>query len=82
MKIKMGGDTFTLNEDVILNEFKDILYETGKFQLNSVNKQIAIHVLQNAARKVKAKEMKLMIAELIVALSTSNTIQFIKEETK
>ena len=82
MKIKMGGDTFTLNEDVIINEFKDILYETGKFQLNSVNKQMAIHVLQNAARKVKTKEMKLMMAELIVALSTSDTIQFVKEEIK
>ena len=82
MKIKMGGGTFTLNEDVMLNELRDILYETGKVQMNSINKQMAIHTLQNASRKVKSKEMKMMIAELIVAISTSETIQFIKEDTK
>ena len=43
MKIKMGGDTFTLNEDVMLNELRDILYETGKVQMNSINKQMAIY---------------------------------------
>ena len=82
MKIKMGGGTFTLNEDVMLNELRDILYETGKVQMNSINKQMAIYILQNASRKVKSKEMKMMIAELIVAISTSETIQFTKEDTK
>ncbi len=78
----MGGDTFILNEEVILNELRDILYETGKIQMNSINKQMSIRILQNASRKVKSKEMKMMMAELIVAISTSETIQFIKEDIK
>ena len=82
MKINMGGDTFTIDEDIVIEEVKNILYEAGRIQLNSVNKSMTIHALQNAARRVKSKEMKMIIAELIVTLSTSDSIQFIKEDTK
>ena len=82
MKIKMGGDTFTIDETIVIKEVKDILYETGVIQLNSINKTVAINVLHNATRKAKSKDMKMILAELIVALSTSENIQFIKEDTK
>ena len=82
MKIKMGGDTFTIDEDIVIEEVKNILYETGRIQLNSVNRAVAVNAMRNATRKVKSNEMKLILAELIVALSTSDSIQFIKEDTK
>ena len=82
MKIKMGADTFNVDEDIIIEEFKNILYDSGRISLNSVNRTMAIHIMQNASKKVKTREMKKILAELIVALSTSDNIQFIKEDTK
>ena len=82
MKIKMGTDTFNVDENIILEEFKNILYDSGRVSLNSVNRTMAIHIMQNASKKVKTREMKKILAELIVALSTSDNIQFIKEDTK
>ena len=82
MKIKLNRDTFEVDESVILDEFRNILYEAGSIKLNSVNKSMAIHIMQNASRRVKTREMKKILAELIIAVSTSDNIQFIKEETK
>ena len=38
MKIKMNGDTFDIDENVVIHELKNLLYDTGKVQMNSVNK--------------------------------------------
>ena len=80
MKIKMNGDTFDIDENVVVHELKNLLYDTGKVQMNSVNKTLAIRMMQNASKRVKTKEAKKILAELIVTLSTSDDIQFIKEE--
>lgn len=48
--------------------------------MNSVNKTLAIHMMQNASKRVKTKEAKKILAELIVALSTSDSVQFIRED--
>lgn len=80
MLIKMHGDTFKVDESIILEELKNILYDTGRINMNSVSKALAINVMQNAAKRVKTREMKKILAELIVTLSTSDDIQFIKEE--
>ena len=80
MKIKMNGDTFDIDENVVVHELKNLLYDTGKVQMNSVNKTLAIRMMQNASKRVKTKEAKKILAELIVALSTSDSIQFIREE--
>jgi hypothetical protein len=37
MKIKAGGDTFEIDEQILLEELKNILYDTGKLRMNSVN---------------------------------------------
>ena len=80
MKIKMNGDTFDIDENVVVHELKNLLYDTGKVQMNSVNKTLAIHMMQNASKQGKTKEAKKILAELIVALSTSDSIQFIRED--
>ncbi len=80
MKIKMNGDTFDIDENVVIHELKNLLYDTGKVQMNSVNKTLAIRRMQNASKRVKTKEAKKILAELIVALSTSDSIQFIRED--
>ena len=80
MKIKMNGDTFDIDENVVVHELKNLLYDTGKVQMNSVNKTLAIHMMKNASKRVKTKEAKKILAKLIVALSTSDSIQFIREE--
>lgn len=80
MKIKMNGDTFDIDENVVVHELKNLLYDTGKVQMNSVNKTLAINMMQNASKRVKTKEAKKILAELIVALSTSDSIQFIRED--
>ena len=80
MKIKMNGDTFDIDENVVVHELKNLLYDTGKVQMNSVNKTLAIHMMQNASKRDKTKEAKKILAELIVALSTSDPIQFIRED--
>lgn len=80
MKIKMNGDTFDIDENVVVHELKNLLYDTGKVQMNSVNKTLAIRMMQNASKRVKTKEAKKILAELIVALSTSDSIQFIRED--
>lgn len=83
MKIKLSQDTFEVDETIILDEFRNILYDAGNIRLNSVNKSMAVHIMQNASRRVKTREMKKILAELIIAVSTSDNIQFIKgEETK
>ncbi len=82
MKIKAGGDTFEVDEQILLEELKNILYDTGRLRMNSVNKAIAMQALQNSARRVKSGYAKKTIAELIVAISTADDIQFIREETK
>ena len=82
MKIKAGGDTFEIDEQILLEELKNILYDTGRLRMNSVNKAIAVQALQNSARRVKSNYAKKTIAELIVAVSTADDIQFIKEDTK
>lgn len=80
MLIKMHGDTFKVDESIILEELKNILYDAGRINMNRVSKALAINVMQNAAKRVKTREMKKILAELIVTLSTSDDIQFIKEE--
>ncbi len=80
MLIKMNGDTFKVDESIILEELKNILYDAGRVNMNSVTKSMAIHIMQNASKRVKTREMKKILAELIVTLSTSDDIQFIKEE--
>ncbi len=80
MKIKMNGDTFDIDENVVVHELKNLLYDTGKVQMNSVNKTLAIRMMQNASKRVKTKEAKKILAELIVALSTSDSVQFIRED--
>lgn len=80
MKIKMNGDTFDIDENVVVHELKNLLYDTGKVQMNSVNKTLAVHMMQNASKRVKTKEAKKILAELIVALSTSDSVQFIRED--
>ena len=80
MLIKMHGDTFKVDESIILEELKNILYDAGRINMNSVSKALAINVMQNASKRVKTREMKKILAELIVTLSTSDDIQFIKEE--
>lgn len=82
MKIKAGGDTFEVDEQILLEELKNILYDTGRLRMNSVNKAIAMQALQNSARRVKSGYAKKTIAELIVVISTADDIQFIREETK
>lgn len=82
MKIKAGGDTFEIDEQILLEELKNILYDTGRLRMNSVNKAIAMQALQNSARRVKSGYAKKTIAELIVVISTADDIQFIREETK
>lgn len=37
MKIKMGTDTFVVDESVIIEEFKNILYDSGRVDLNQPN---------------------------------------------
>ena len=80
MLIKMNGDTFKVDESIILEELKNILYDAGRVNMNSVTKSMVIHIMQNASKRVKTREMKKILAELIVTLSTSDDIQFIKEE--
>ena len=80
MSIKMHGDTFKVDESIILEELKNILYDTGRIDMNSVSKALTISVMRNAVKRVKTREMKKILAELIVTLSTSDDIQFIKEE--
>ena len=83
MKIKLNRDTFEVDESIILDEFRNILYEAGSIKLNSVNKSMAVRIMRNASRRAKTREMKKILAELIIAVSTSDNIQFIKgEETK
>lgn len=82
MKIKLNRDTFEVDESIILDEFRNILYEAGSIKLNAVNRSMAVRIMQNASRRVKTREMKKILAELIIAVSTSDNIQFIKEETK
>ena len=80
MLIKMHGDTFKVDESIILEELKNILYDAGRINMNSVSKALAINVMRNASKRVKTREMKKILAELIVTLSTSDDIQFIKED--
>lgn len=80
MRIKLNRDTFEVDESIILDEFRNILYEAGSIKLNSVNRSMAVRIMQNASRRVKTREMKKILAELIIAVSTSDNIQFIKEE--
>ncbi len=71
-----------MDEQILLEELKNILYDTGRLRMNSVNKAIAMQALQNSARRVKSGYAKKTIAELIVVISTADDIQFIRDETK
>ena len=80
MKIKIGHDTHHVDEGMILAEFMRYLLERGTIKINSVNKAISINILEKALANAKSTEAKKQISEVIIALSTAESIKFIKEE--
>ena len=80
MKIKIGHDTHRVDEEMILAEFMRYLLERGTIKINSVNKAISINILEKALANAKSTEAKKQISEVIIALSTAESIKFIKEE--
>lgn len=80
MKIKIGHDTHHVDEEMILAEFMRYLLERGTIKINSVNKAISINILEKALANAKSTEAKKQISEVIIALSTAESIKFIKEE--
>ena len=80
MKIKIGHDMHHVDEEMILAEFMRYLLERGTIKINSVNKAISINILEKALANAKSTEAKKQISEVIIALSTAESIKFIKEE--
>ena len=80
MKIKIGHDIHHVDEEMILAEFMRYLLERDTIKINSVNKAISINILEKALANAKSTEAKKQISEVIIALSTAESIKFIKEE--
>ena len=80
MKVKIGSGTHHIDEELIVREFINFLYEHDTIKINSVNKAITVNILEKALVNSKSRAVKKQIAELIIALSTADSVKFIKEE--
>ena len=80
MKVKIGSGTHHIDEELIVREFINFLYERNTIKINSVNKAITVNILEKALVNSKSREVKKQISELIIALSTADNVKFIKED--
>ena len=81
MKVKIGHNTHHIDEELIVREFINFLYERNTININSVNKAITVNILEKALVNSKSREVKKQISELIIALSTADRgVKFIKED--
>ena len=80
MKVKIGHNTHHIDEELIVREFINFLYERNTIKINSVNKTITVNILEKALVNSKSREVKKQISELIIALSTADSVKFIKED--
>ena len=81
MKVKIGHNTHHIDEELIVREFINFLYERNTIKINSVNKAITVNILEKALVNSKSREVKKQISELIIALSTADRgVKFIKED--
>lgn len=80
MKVKIGHNTHHVDEELIVREFINFLYERNTIKINSVNKAITVNILEKALVNSKSREVKKQISELIIALSTADSVKFIKED--
>ena len=80
MKVKIGSGTHHIDEELIVREFINFLYERNTIKINSVNKAITLNILEKALINSKSREVKKQISELIIALSTADNVKFIKED--
>ena len=80
MKVKIGHNTHHIDEELIVHEFINFLYERNTIKINSVNKAITVNILEKALVNSKSREVKKQISELIIALSTADSVKFIKED--
>ena len=80
MKVKIGHNTHRIDEELIVREFVNFLYERNTIKINSVNKAITVNILEKALVNSKSREVKKQISELIIALSTADNVKFIKED--
>ena len=78
--VKVGNNTHHIDEELIVHEFINFLYERNTIKINSVNKVIAVNILEKALVNSKSREVKKQISELIIALSTADNVKFIKED--
>ena len=80
MKVKIGHNTHHIDEELIVREFINFLYERNTIKINSVNKAITVNILEKALVNSKSREVKKQISELIIAMSTADNVKFIKED--
>lgn len=80
MKVKIGHNTHHVDEELIVREFINFLYERDTIKINSVDKAITLNILEKALVNSKSREVKKQISELIIALSTADSVKFIKED--
>ena len=80
MKVKIGSGTHHIDEELIVREFINFLYERDTIKINSVNKAITVNILERALVSSKSREVKKQISELIIALPTADNVKFIKED--
>ena len=80
MKVKIGHNTHRIDEELIVREFINFLYERNTIKINSVNKAITVNILEKALVNSKSREVKKQISDLIIALSTADYVKFIKED--
>ena len=80
MKVKIGHNTHHIDEELIVREFINFLYERNTIKINSVDKAITVNILEKALVNSKSREVKKQISGLIIALYTADSIKFIKED--